>query len=221
MREHNHSARGHPGEGSTAGDSFRAAIGGATYTDRPQAADRLRQYLLHGIRNATAPMQPSALGVVAELGGHAVTAELSARRYGHPLTLALALNCVPRTSSVIETDILYNDDIGLIRQLENKVAALPEATAAVQTEISRAQAAIAEARQQQDKPFKHTQALSEARRRVDTINGQMNHATSIAAPTAGQAALSAAHKTEQALATTRAPFEATITKRPDAPGRGR
>ncbi|HEY4276566.1 MAG TPA: hypothetical protein VGM91_00005 [Conexibacter sp.] len=156
-------------------------IGGAHVTKRTDAADLIARW----VRSAASGGIPQfrserQLGVMGTLGGLQISAKL-ARAANVKVDLMLhALPARPATVNYVE---LNDDALSLVRQLEHRIATLPDLAATIdqarQTtaeEAKRASAAIG-------KPFKHAAALAAAAARAREIEKQMEQQPEAAEPT--------------------------------------
>jgi hypothetical protein len=116
------------------------------------------------------PYARAELGTFAELGGHAVRVRLVAPFPGQKPTAELSLDGVPRTSFEVDRDALVKADLGTIRQLENRVAALPRLAQRTAERGAEAEGKIAEAEAMLGRPFKHVEALAAARAEVERVD---------------------------------------------------
>lgn len=163
----------------TSGEHFSMTIAGTPYTKRSDTADAFTQAL---IRNGPDPGGPAT--PVGTIGGHTVIAErISSSFYNG---YELSLQDVPRSSSTHSAETALSPNIGIIRQLENKVANIGRSQAAVANEIAAAHKTIAQADERLGAAFSRTDELRDARERATQINEQLAgsaHDTAEPAPT--------------------------------------
>ncbi|WP_367645917.1 hypothetical protein [Paenarthrobacter ureafaciens] len=85
----------------------------------------------------------------------------------------LELQGVPRAHVQLTRDKLLQPDVGLIRQLENRVASLPRLAADVTQRKAEAQTRIEQATRTLEGGFKHEAALRDAREKAADINAAL------------------------------------------------
>jgi N12 class adenine-specific DNA methylase len=165
----------------TAGDAFSVTLpGGDRTTSRTEAGEQLHAWITSKSTTIISAGRSTSfddvpLGTAAQLGGHSITAAAVPRtltREGYP-TVRFAVDGAPRTSWTVLLDDVQPGP-GLVRQFENHVADLPKVLADVEAEIPRHQRTIDQATEALDRPFKHADALTTARARLDEIELQMN-----------------------------------------------
>ena len=165
----------------TTGDAFTATLpDGVGTTSRTEAGEHLHAWITSKSTTIISAGRSTSfddvpLGAAAQLGGHTITAAAVPRtltRDGHP-TVRFAVDGAPRTSWTVQLADIQPGP-GLVRQFENHVADLPKVLAAVEDEIPRHERTIEHATAAMDRPFKHADALTTARARLDEIELQMN-----------------------------------------------
>ncbi|MDP9886087.1 N12 class adenine-specific DNA methylase [Sinomonas atrocyanea] len=154
----------------TSGEAFAMTVRGARFTSRTEAAAAVQGWAAANSHHVMNPYARTDLGVLAEVGGHAVRARLVAPFPGQKPTAELSLDGVPRTSFELDRDALVNADLGTIRQLENRVAGLPRLAQRTAERAAEAEGKIAEAEAMLDRPFKHVEALAAARAEVERVD---------------------------------------------------
>jgi hypothetical protein len=116
---------------------------------------------------------------MGEVGGHTIEAT-HRPTLGKPPAVVLTLRGVPGVEVVIDGDRAGEDGLGggVVRQLENRVRALPDVAAKVEDARTVAAAERDQVRAGLDRPFKHAEALTAARARSAEITAAMerNHA---------------------------------------------
>lgn len=166
----------------TSGEQFAMTVAGERFTTRTDAAAALRQWAhTHAGAALNTTHEPRALGAVAQLGGHTITAA-AAPRVGflqRSPGYTFAIDGVPRTHWRVDVETAAGEGIGLVRQFENHLERLAALAAQLRTDIETAQRDIAQAEEAQRKPFKHADALDRARatlQRVEaTLEGSDQH----------------------------------------------
>ncbi len=156
---------------STRGADFRASIAGAPTTDRPAAAELLRTWAAANLTPyGSAVTHDHPHGVIAHLGGHDITAtEVSCARGQRP-DIHLSLAHVPRSTWAVTHDAMTGPTIGVLRQMENHAADVPQLAPRVRHERAAAEEVAAEGRAALQRPFKYTADLATAREKVREIN---------------------------------------------------
>ncbi|WP_229867436.1 helicase-related protein [Sinomonas cellulolyticus] len=154
----------------TSGEAFAMTVQGVRFTSRPETAAAVQEWAAANSHHVMNPYARTDLGILGELGGHAIRVKLVAPFPGQKPTAQLSLDGVPRTSFEVDRDALVKADLGTIRQLENRVAALPRLAQRTAERAAEAEAKIAEAEAMLDRPFKHTEALAAARAEVERVD---------------------------------------------------
>lgn len=162
----------------TAGDAFAMTVAGVRYTSRTDAATALRQWVNTNAGATVAhTFDTRPLGVVCDLAGHTITAEV-APRVGALILRApgfmFQLDGVPRSQWRVDVEVAAGDGIGLVRQMENHVERLPALVERVQGEIDTARRDVEQAQNAQAKPFKHAGDLAAAREELQRIETILN-----------------------------------------------
>ena len=145
----------------TGGDRFSMTVGRYSTSERADAGARLQSMLGHSVQRYGL-RQEDPIGVITQVGGHGIAATQVPQLGKAPL-LRLEVDGVPRTAWYVETDDLSGD--GLVRQMENRVAALPKLLGDLRQERSKAELAAMEARTALGRPFKHADDLAAAEAR--------------------------------------------------------
>ncbi|WP_244932806.1 helicase C-terminal domain-containing protein [Sinomonas atrocyanea] len=168
----------------TSGEAFAMTVRGARFTSRTEAAAAVQDWAAANSHHVINPYARTDLGVLAEVGGHAVRARLIAPFPGQKPTAELSLDGVPRTSFELDRDALIKADLGTIRQLENRVAGLPRLAQRTADRAAEAEGKIAEAEAMLDRPFKHGEALAAARAEVERVDAAIAARSGPAEPAA-------------------------------------
>jgi N12 class adenine-specific DNA methylase len=166
----------------TRGQAFRMVVGGHPTASRTQAAELVQTWLAdhHTVaRHGAIGRAGQALGEMGEAGGHTIEAT-HRPTLGKPPAVVLTLRGVPGVEVVIDGDRAGEDGLGggVVRQLENRVRALPDVASKVEDARTAAAAERDQVRAGLDRPFKHAEALTAARARSAEITAAMerNHA---------------------------------------------
>jgi len=156
----------------TRGEAFAMTVGRLRTAERVEAGTWLGRYLANRMPHpGYGRRREEDFGVIARAGGHDITARSVPTSIGEP-TIQLALQDVPRSAwSVTAKDAASG--LGLIRQVENHIAALPTILNQLRSDRDRAQSQREDARAQLDRPFKHTQALADARAEQNRVRAAM------------------------------------------------
>ncbi|MGC5168719.1 helicase [Luteimicrobium sp. DT211] len=177
----------------TAGDAFTMSVAGAPAVQaRSDAGTQISTWvrsrahtLLSARRDADVPM-----GDLASIGGHTITAAARGASLGRPAALMLSIKDAPGTTWAIPVDDLDPSGVGIVRQIENRLQKMPADLAGRRDERERAAHSLDAARAGLDEPFKHADALVDARGRLTDIETQMqavapqdNNVAEPAAPT--------------------------------------
>ena len=159
----------------TRGDAFRMTVGDRRASERPQAADLIRDWIASNARGGIPYGRPQhPLGELGELGGFAVDAALKRTLTATP-NVELSLRGVPTQPASLDLDTVRQDALSLVRQLERRIQDLPAladrveaAGIAAAEEAARAQHGLAQ-------PFKHADALKAATARSSEIAIEMQN----------------------------------------------
>lgn len=161
--------------GDLSGDSFAMVVAGRTHDKRADAAATLGAW----VRENTPPRPPFVgdrdAGIAGTIAGHDVRV---VEGQAHPSDLPsspvrICLNDAPGIHVEVTREAAQNPSVGLIQRLENQVRRLPEAVARQEQSIEEARQEYRDAAAALREPFKHADALTEARRNVEKINEQM------------------------------------------------
>jgi len=136
-----------------------------------RAADLLRDWATTNLTPPGATItREHPHGVITHLGGHDITAtELPTARGLRP-DVRLCLADVPRSQWQVASTALVEMGSGVLRQMENHAAAVPDLAPRVRRERAAAEQDAADARAVLHRPFKYAADLATARARVADIN---------------------------------------------------
>ena len=154
----------------TKGDAFQMCVGRASTDERAEAGQWLARYLVDRFPRR-GERHDEDLGIIARAGGHAITAHTVPPLITEP-GIMLALADVPRSGWMItakDTD----SGLGLVRQIENHIAALPALLDQLRNDRDQAQRESDAALHQRSRSFPHTQALADARTEQGRIRALM------------------------------------------------
>jgi N12 class adenine-specific DNA methylase len=162
----------------TRADRFAMTILGSTHLDRGQAADALVQWA------RCAPM--GRLEPIGTLGGLDVDGVVKMGSDHGVREAFLTFHGVPEDWAHATLLHLAESPLTLVRQLEHRVASLEERRD--RTVLGQQEAAqdIGRARDGLEQPFKHTEALHNARAELTAITQRMQASTTPPNPTAGE-----------------------------------
>lgn len=157
----------------TAGEAFTMTVAGEHHHTRVEAAsaisDRAPSLRYQSLRR----YDTHTLGPIGAIGGHTLTATTSPRLLGREEGLTLHLDDVPRIGVHLTHSELRSGGVGLVRRIEALPTRIPETIDRVHAEREAALTALDQARAAKDRPFKHAQALAEARSVLARIHEQM------------------------------------------------
>ncbi|EMY32805.1 putative helicase [Arthrobacter crystallopoietes BAB-32] len=154
----------------TAGERFSMSIEGRDYTSRADAITAIREWAGQRRIGLPDPYASRDLGVLGSLGGHDLTVTQLAANSFDKAMFRVEVKGIPRAHMQLTREKLLQPDVGLIRQLENRVASLPRLAAEVSQRRSEAQTRIEQATRTLEGGFKHEEALQQARDKAAKIN---------------------------------------------------
>ena len=158
-----------------AGDNFRISIYGRHCDKRDAAAALVRWAGAAGIHYAR-PGYDTAKGVIGEISGFPITART--RTDLGTVFVELGLEGIPAATVKVDRKKLTDpEDIGAIRMLEHRTANLPTLIEHTKEQIAAETHARAEAVRSLSAPFKHGDALQEARTNLERIDAQLRAMT--------------------------------------------
>jgi hypothetical protein len=160
----------------TRAENFVMTVGAITYTDRPAAADALGCWAQNATLNQPRPL--GELGALKLTGVVRLTYEHGGRE-AH-----VTLDGVPVDPAHATLKHLDENPLGLVRQLEHRVQDLDGLRGRLLTRQQGAAQEGARARVALAKPFKHTDAVAAAERKLKQIEQQMrgSQAQDVSAP---------------------------------------
>jgi hypothetical protein len=163
----------------TQGDRFRMTVDGHQVDSRSDAGELLVRWAQTTPANKPRP--------VGQLGGLEITGTVIVDRYDGTRAVRFELHDLPAEKAQRTVAELVAQPVGMVRQLEHRVATLPE----LKVRLGRERAAALEegdrARETLARPFKHADALRDAGEEVKRIKAQMR-ATDERPPTPPQPA---------------------------------
>lgn len=159
-----------------AGDNFRISIYGRHCDKRVDAAAALVRWAgAAGIHYAR-PGYDTAKGVIGEISGFPITART--RTDLGTVFVEFGLEGIPAATVKVDRKKLTDpEDIGAIRMLEHRIANLPTLIEHTKEQITAETNARAEAVRSLSAPFKHGDALQEARTNLERIDAQLRAMT--------------------------------------------
>ncbi|MGL5823377.1 MAG: SNF2-related protein, partial [Nocardioides sp.] len=162
----------------TAGENFHITIDGRRYRTRPDAAAALTAWAKvhdYAIRSTGRRDQPL---IVGEIGGHQLTAYGDQHfdlTHGTTPTVVFGLAEVPGSHAPIKlADLTTKPNLGAIRTLENKPAAIGRRITQLEAELHDAHRTLADVQPRLGQPFPHAADLKAAARRVEEIDHALN-----------------------------------------------
>ncbi|PSL08153.1 N12 class adenine-specific DNA methylase [Haloactinopolyspora alba] len=158
---------------NTTGEAFAMTVDGARFTKRPDAAAAIADWALRVLpENARSPVE---LGEIGSLAGHTVEATyLPQPGLGQDAHVELRLRDVPASAATVSVDSICDPDThGVVRVLENRVAAIGAELGKLDQQRASAVGERDTAEAGLDAPFKHETALTEARATLDRIDAEM------------------------------------------------
>lgn len=154
----------------TSGDKFTARIAGQFYNDRVEAGAALSRHISDEVGKRRR-YREEPFGVIAEMGGHQILAtQIPMSNYPD---IRLELADVPRTAWTITYDNIAQGTIGPIRQIENRISALPEILAKMAAARDEAIKEAEQARTEMNKPFRNQPELDLAQQRLQAVRTVM------------------------------------------------
>lgn len=150
---------------------FQMRLGDYTWNSRTEAADALRVWAL---RHASVPPPRTGerdLGIMGELNGHqlrVIQHQANSMEIGLS-QVEIRIEDTPTEGVKLARGAFASSGIGTIQRLENRIAKLPELVTAAQTRAQEAERELAHAEAGIGAPFKHADALHEAKAEVQRI----------------------------------------------------
>ncbi|MFT4082109.1 MAG: helicase [Nocardioides sp.] len=146
----------------TSGDRFRIHLAERTYTSRIDAGNALAAWA-HASDLKWAPRYASRdYGTIGSISGFDITLATSPAFGGEPM-VHIGLAGVPRCSFVVTRDSFLDGGVGLIQRIENRVSGIPSLLDHARNDLTAAEEATTEAQQRIGQPFRHAQALADAK----------------------------------------------------------
>lgn len=163
------------------GERFRITIGDRRFDSRTDAVGAIAEWAHRsGIRWARPTVDDRARGVLGEISGFPITA----RTHTDLGTVQLQLDLVgvPGARIRIPVDrVVDHGDVGVVRMLQNRVTEIPKLIDKAHAELANVQSSRVEAERGLAQPFKHADALEQARADLGRIDQQF---ADLAAPPA-------------------------------------
>jgi hypothetical protein len=148
----------------TRGDQFSMTVDGQSFDNRTEATERLRAVLAAQLDDRSTIRRPIEIGT---LGGFVLTA--TTWRDGKDVpSMNLELLDVPlgTVTGLTETEITK---VALITRLENRLTVLDHLRATTEADIARHLDDITRAEEQLTQPYRHADALADARERLAAV----------------------------------------------------
>jgi N12 class adenine-specific DNA methylase len=163
---------------STRAEAFTMSIDAVAYPERATAAAALATWVREHTRGVSWWQNSTPLGPVGVLGGHTIEATQILRQ-GRP-AIGFHLRDVPHSGVVVSRDSFVDIErsglgpvLGAVRQIENRITSLPTVAEQLTTQRATAQREGQVARQGLNKPFKHAEALNQAREHAAQITAEL------------------------------------------------
>ncbi|WP_147915218.1 helicase-related protein [Ruania zhangjianzhongii] len=150
----------------TSGENFHMTVAGTPYTRRADAAEALATTL-----RESGPTPGRGATDLATIGGQTVIAERISSHFHNGYELSL--QDVPRSASTHLAENALSPNLGIIRQLENKVTAIPHTHATVNSELDQAHKTISQADARLGALFPFADELDLARAHAARINQRL------------------------------------------------
>lgn len=163
----------------TRGEQFAMTIDGQTYDSRAEATEHLRTLLLAQLDDRSTIRRPLQIGT---LGGFVLTATTSRDSKDVP-SISLELLDVPlgTVAGLTEGEI---NKVALITRLENRLTVLDHLRTTTEADISRHLDDITRAEDQLTQPYRHADALADARARLAAVESAMEEQAAAPKPPA-------------------------------------
>jgi hypothetical protein len=164
------------GESTLSYTEVKALVGATRYADRRAAADALSRWAKDATLNQARPL--------GELGALKLTGVVRLDYQHGGREAQVTLDRVPIAPAHASLQHLQENPLGLVRQLEHRVQDLDGLRGRLLTRQQEAAQEGARAREALAKPFKHTEALAAAERKLEQIEQQMRgtQAQEVSAP---------------------------------------
>lgn len=154
------------------GDRFRMTINGTDYTSRSDAAAALARWgNSRHLQYARPIIDDRPRGPVGAISGFTITGR-TASDFGN-VSLVLELDGVPGARVHVPVPKLIQGEIGMIRSLEHRVSTIDELISKAQHLLDEAQQARLDAERSLGAPFKHRDALNDARAELERVDAQL------------------------------------------------
>jgi N12 class adenine-specific DNA methylase len=152
----------------THGDRFRMSIDGRQVSTRAEAGELLVRWAQAAPANELRP--------VGHLGAIEIDGTVIVDRYNGSRAVRFELRDLPAEKVQRTIRELVDQPIGMVRQLEHRVATLHDLKARLERERDAALEETTRARETLGRPFKHAEALRDAAEEVERIKGKMQAA---------------------------------------------
>jgi N12 class adenine-specific DNA methylase len=149
----------------THGDKFRMTVDGKEIASRTDAGELLVRWAQSAPANQPRP--------VGQLGAIDIIATLVVDRYNGSRAVRFELHDLPAEKAQRTLHELVDQPVGMVRQLEHRVATLHELKGRLEGERDGAVEEAGRARETLGRPFKHDAALRDAAEEVKRIKEQM------------------------------------------------
>ncbi len=157
------------------GENFTMIVEGVRVTKRTDAADAIATWATQHLPGNT--YRSSDMGTLGEIAGHTIDAvyQPAGTYLGQRAQIRLTLRDVPRSETRVSVDSITDPQgIGVVRMLENRVAAIRADIAETERRQEEAASELHAAEAALGAPFKHEQSLIEARAALERIDSAMS-----------------------------------------------
>ena len=153
------------------GDRFHMTVNGNHQPTRRDAADAIAYWARSSSLQYARPGQDYSRGKLGEIGGFAVHART--RTQLGQLVVELDLDGIPAAPIRVAPSDLTNGELGVVTRLENRVEGIDRLISLCHETIASAEATREDATRNRDRPFKHGDALDQARAHLASIDAQL------------------------------------------------
>lgn len=162
--------------GEVGGDSFAMSIDGRRHEKRTEAAEALGTWVKESTLLRPPVNAEREAGVAAHIAGHDVRVVEGPAILSDIGSSPVRFHIDGAPNVLVETsrDRAMNPNVGLITQLENRITSLPKEVTKQEQRIEEARQEYRDATAGLKEPFKHDEALKNARWDVERIGWQMS-----------------------------------------------
>lgn len=158
----------------TSEDRFKMEVGTGVYDKRADAGIAIGDWAaMRGVRYLPAVYGERPLGQLGSIGGFEIDT-IARQGTVAGVEIVTELRGVPGSRLVFPRDTFVEGGIGIVRQLENRAAAIPKLITEKEAQRAAAVVEVAEAEERLGKPFPHSAELATARDRLALVNSQLD-----------------------------------------------